>query len=414
MRNQKRSATLTVVLAILVGTVLTQTHAVAGEKILHNFNNNGTDGYSPQAGLVFDGSGNLYGTTDLGGSLNSGTVFELSPAKSGGWAERVLFNFYRIKPGVFPRASLILDSAGNLYGTTYEAGIYSGGTAFELIRQPNGRWMEKVLCDLGGHVDGTINGALPFAGLVFDATGNLYGTTHAGGPHADGIVFELTPAADGSWTESVPHFFTGPTEDGYGPVSNLILDSSGNLYGTAPNGGAYRAGIVFELSPVGDGTWTETILHNFQKGVGDGFQPYGGLIFDNAGNLYGTTGGGGATAGTVYELSPKGDGTWSEKVLHAFGQGADGKSPGATLVTDAAGNLYGTTGSGGAFGGGTVFRLTPAGDGSWTEKVLHSFGNGIDGKTPVGSLIFDGTGNLYGVTAGGGKYGFGMVFEITP
>jgi uncharacterized repeat protein (TIGR03803 family) len=414
MRAQKRSATLTALLTILGVMIMMEARAVAGEKILHNFNAANNGGYSPNGGLVFDGSGNLYGTTAAGGSVAGGTMFELSPAKVGGWVAHTRFNFSR-DSGEFPRGSMIFDTSGNLYGTTYETGAYDIGTAFELSPQTNGVWAWKVLCNFGGRIDGTQTGGYPFAGLTFDAAGNLFGAGHSGGSHADGLVFELTPAGDGSWTESMPHSFTGPPADGYAPASNLIFDRSGNIYGTAQYGGAHPGGIVFELSPVGDGTWTEKILHNFQKHVGDGYQPYGGLIFDSAGNLYGTTIGGGAVFGTVYELSPNGDGTWSEKILHVFGKGTDGKNPFASLVADGAGNLYGTTLFGGVYGGGTIFKLTPAGNGSWAETVLHSFGNGADGKGPfAGALILDGAGNLYGTTNGGGKFGGGTVFEITP
>lgn len=409
MRFQKCSAALTLVVPLLGVILIMRGHAVAGEKILHNFNAANNGGYAPYGGLVFDSSGNLYGTTSAGGSVAGGTMFELSPAKVGGWVAHTRFNFSR-DTGEVPRGTLIFDDSGNLYGTTYAAGADTAGTAFELSPQTNGVWSWKVLCAFNTQV-----GDLPFSGLTFDAAGNLYGSAHSGGPRADGIVFELTPAVSGPWTESVIHGFAGPPSDGYAPASNLTFDGAGNLYGTAQYGGAQPGGIVFELSPVGDGTWTEKILHNFQKHVGDGFQPYGGVIFDSAGNLFGTTIGGGAVFGTVYELSPNSDGTWSENVLHVFGMGTDGKNSFAGLVADAAGNLYGTTLFGGAFGGGTVFKLAPAGNGSWTETVLHSFGNGTDGKGPfVGALILDGAGNLYGTTSGGGKFGGGTVFEITP
>jgi uncharacterized repeat protein (TIGR03803 family) len=408
MRSKKLSTPLTAVLALLVASTITQTRALAQEKILHNFDTADDGGYSPYGGLVFDSSGNLYGTTTSGGSVGDGTMFELTPAKVGGWVAHVRLNFSR-ETGKDPRAGMVFDGAGNLYGTTFAAGPLTAGTVFKLTAQSNGVWSWKVLYSFG---DG---GDLPFGGVTFDAAGNLYGTGHSGGPHADGFVFELSPGVDGSWTESELHSFAGPPTDGFSPTSNLILDGAGNLYGTAEYGGAHGGGIVFELSPVGDGTWTETILHNFQKDVGDGFQPFGGLIFDQSGNLYGTTISGGATEGTVYELSPNGDGTWIEKVLHAFGKGIDGKEPFASLVADSGGNLYGTTLFGGTYGGGTVFKLTPAADGPWTETVLHSFGNGTDGKGPyLGALILDAAGNLYGTTGGGGKFGGGTVFEITP
>jgi len=402
--NRKRS--IAPALTILVAVLLTALPALAGEKILHNFNVTGNGGYQPYGGLVLDKTGNLYGTTLEGGA--GGVVFELKPVKTGGWTEQVLFTFAGRKWGALPYDNLILDASGNLYGTTEEAGSTGGGVVFEGRHLPDGSWKEQILCNLGENT-----GELPFGSLTFDAAGNLFGTAHAGGPHADGTVFELTPT-DGSWTASVPHFFTGPP-DGFGPKSNVIFDSAGNLYGTTLNGGAHSAGTVFELSPNGDGAWTETILHNFQRDVGDGYTPWAGLIFDAAGNLYGTTAGGGAQAGTVFELSPNGDDTWSEKILHKFGIGTDGKAPLAGLAADASGNLYGTTSTGGIYNGGNVFKLTPAANGTWTETVLHNFGNGNDGKYPsYGALAIDAAGNLYGTTIYGGKYLNGIAFEITP
>ncbi len=406
MLNRKRS--IAQAITVLVAALLSALPALAGERILHNFNNNGKDGYDPIGGLVFDSAGNLYGTTAFGGARGGGIAFELKPV-TGGWTERVLFTFAATKWGIQPEDSMIFDASGNLYGTTYLSGG-SAGVAFELQRQADGSFKELILCHLGEQG----GGSLPVGSLAFDASGNLFGTVHSGGPHGEGAVFELTPATGGTWTVSVPRSFGGPP-DGHGARSNVIFDSSGNLYSTTFSGGAHSVGTVFELSPNGDSTWTETILHDFQKEVGDGYNPWAGLIFDSFGNLYGTTENGGAQAGTVFELSPNGDNTWSEKILHKFGNGSDGKYPMANLVADAAGNLYGTTLEGGAYGFGTVFKLTPAAGGTWTETVLHNFGNGTDGKYPgYGALIFDHAGNLYGTTGYGGKYAAGMIFEITP
>jgi uncharacterized repeat protein (TIGR03803 family) len=275
---------------------------------------------------------------------------------------------------------------------------------------------EKVLHSF----DGT-NGSSPFDGLVFDAEGNLYGTTYACG-YADGVVFELTPSAHGSWTESILHTFSnvGTVGDRENPYPGLIFDAAGNLYGTTEVGGPNGYGTVFELAHEAGGSWTETILHGFSNKDGSGFDPIGGLVFDAAGNLYGTTYGGGAYGtpdggGTAFELSPKPGGGWTEKVLHNFGKGADGSQPHAGLIFDAAGNLYGTTLTGGAYGHGTAFELSRRSGGAWTEKVLHNFNdNSKDGFAPSASLIPDGAGNLYGTTANGGASGFGMVFEVTP
>jgi uncharacterized repeat protein (TIGR03803 family) len=279
------------------------------------------------------------------------------------------------------------------------------------------------------------HGSSPAGGLIFDAAGNLYGTTIIGGAGVCGsggcgTAFELMPAAGGGWTQKVLHSFHDNGKDGSTPVTSLILDAAGNLYGTTVNGGAHAAGVVFELTPGAGGEWTEKILHNF--GVGsDGTAPEAALIFDGAGNLYGTTSSGGAHfSGTVFELSPTATG-WTEKLLHSFaGYPKDGADPVASLVFDAAGNLYGTTAEGGKNSNcpydrscGTVFELTPTAGGSWTEKVLYDFKEAPDGNAPGGSLIFDAAGNLYGTTEIGGNisscsgmagYGCGTVFELTP
>jgi uncharacterized repeat protein (TIGR03803 family) len=273
---------------------------------------------------------------------------------------------------------------------------------------------EKVLHSFRNNSKGGVN---PYAGLIFDTAGNLYGTTVHGGAHCCGTVFELTPKAGGGWTEKVLHNFPATDRDGQGPGA-VIFDSAGNLYGTTGAGGAYDEGIVFELTPETGGGWTEKILHAFGNGR-DGIQPYAALAFDTAGNLFGTTSAGGAyNGGTVFELMPRVGGGWTEKVLHEFGNGSDGSYPVAVLTLDSAGNLYGTTVSGGSgcVGGcGTVFELTPKAGGRWTENVLHNFDhNGRDGFYPTAGLLFDAAGNLYGTTEWGGAYDSGIVFELTP
>jgi uncharacterized repeat protein (TIGR03803 family) len=318
-----------------------------------------------------------------------------------------------VRTGGYPEAGLILDAAGNLYGTTQWGGTSTVGAVFELTPAAGGTWTEKVLHSFLN--DGT-DGVNPVAGLIFDGAGNLYGTTYQGGTYGDGTVFELTPAAGGTWTEQVLHNFNYDSTDGAGPHAGLIFDAAGNLYGTAASGGTYSYGTAFELTPAAGGTWTEKVLWNFGSGA-DGSYPQGGLIFDAAGNLYGTTTSGGAHGpGTVFELMPAGGGTWSERVVHSFGNGADGSGPYAGLIFDAAGNLYGTTHQGGTYGypGGTVFELTPAAGGTWTEKGLYNFGSGTDGAAPLAGLIFDAVGNLYGTTAAGGTSSVGTVFEFTP
>src|ERR1022692_3318787 len=260
-------------------------------------------------------------------------------------------------------------------------------TAILFVTSSGAAAEEKVLHNFNN--DGT-DGTLPYGGLIFDAAGNLYGTTSVGGTSNTGTVFELTPAADGTWTEKVLHSFSGGT-DGIHPYAGLIFDAAGNLYGTTELGGAYGYGTVFEVTPAAGGTWTEKVLHSFYNDGTDGLEPYAGLILDAAGNLYGTTQDGGtAFTGKVFQLTTAAGGTWTEKVVHTFGSSTDGIDPVAGLIFDGAGNLYGTTSRGGTYNLGTAFELTPAGGGTWTERVTHSFGNGTDGANPQAGLIFDG------------------------
>jgi uncharacterized repeat protein (TIGR03803 family) len=238
-------------------------------------------------------------------------------------------------------------------------------------------------------------------------------------------VFELSPNAGGGWTEKVLHSFKNNGNDGSSSYASLIFDGVGNLYGTTAGGGAKSLGTVFELRPKTGGGWTEKLLHSFIDSGKDGYYPEAGLIFDASGNLYGTTAFGGSGSctdgcGTVFELTPKTGGGWTEKILHNLNNnGKDGYYPFARgLIFDGAGNLYGTTESGGSGscrdGCGTVFELTPKTGGGWTEKVLYNFkNNSRDGRKPGAGLIFDASGNLYGTTYGGG-HGGGTVFEITP
>jgi uncharacterized repeat protein (TIGR03803 family) len=408
--------------------------AAGKEKLLYSFegNPNGTDGFDPRAGLIFDAAGNLYGTTQFGGSdgsncthLGCGTVFELVPGTGGKWTEKVLYSFCSAgasgcHDGSLPGANLVFDAAGNLYGTTEDGGAYGVGTVFQLSPNTNGRWTEKVLHSFGNGTDES----QPAGSLIFDPAGNLYGTTTNGGTYGSGTVFQLSRGTNGKWTEKVLHTF-GKSKDGNTPVAGLIFDAAGNLYGATDGGGAYAGGTVFQLSRGTNGKWTEKVLHTFGKGK-DGKKPVAGLIFDAAGNLYGTTADGGAYGsndcgfdtgcGTAFQLSPGANETWTERALHSFGNGTDGAQPGARLIFDAAGNLYGTTELGGVYGGGTAFRLKLGTNGKWTERVLHSFGNGMDGIGPSANdgLIFDAAGDLYGTTMVGGSHLLGTVFEITP
>jgi len=381
------------------------------EKVLHNFNNNGTDGAHPFSGLVLDGSGNLYGTTTSGGSNGDGVVFELSPNGSGGWTEMLLHSFNGTDGG-YPGAALIFDGSGNLYGTTENGGANNFGTVFELSPNGSGGWTETLLHSF--NFNGS-DGVYPYAGVIFDAAGNLYGTTWEGGTYVYGTVFELMPQPGGSWSETVLHSFQPNGVDGVSPQSaGLIVDAAGHLFGTTINGGRYNVGTMFEMSHNGNGSWIENV-YSFDYNGTDGATPDASLISDAAGNFYGTTSNGGTSAaGTAFEMSPNGSGGWTEKLLYSFGEGLDGFNPEASLIFDAAGNLYGTTLGGSMNGGGMAFKLSPNGSGSWTETVLHSFSGGTDGSVPYGALIFDGAGNLYGTTSSEGIDFYGIAFELSP
>lgn len=397
---QRLLATLYAALgALSLLTILASPSSAAQYKVLYKFANV-EDGYFPNAGLVIDAAGNLYGTTYYGGPGNSiGTVFKLAPDQHGGWTKSILYAFSDGADGGFPGSDLIFDNAGNLYGTTVGGGANDMGTVFKLTPKPDGTWTESVLYSFAGGPDG----AYPEAKVTIDASGNLYGTTRQGGTGcgADGCgtVFKLMPSPGGSWTEQQLYRFSGG-RDGHGPYAGVIFDGSGNLYSTTGYGGTRgNTGTAFKLTPNPDDTWTETVItrfHDQPSGI-----PYAGLIFDGAGNLYGTT-----VSGTVYKLSPNPDGSWNKRVIYDFGYPTQIYTG---LTLDAAGRLYGV-----ADGPDTLFRLK-RGRGGWTLKVLHSFNNS---DMPFGALVFDPSGNIYGTTRYGGNGGCGnlcgQVFEVTP
>jgi hypothetical protein len=402
--------------ASILAIVLFETGATAQtEKVLYRFTG-GSDGGNPNGGVVLRG-GNLFGTTQGGGVYGAGTVFELKRNQTG-WSERVLYSFGNGADGGFPDGALVFDKSGNLYGTASGGGNTSGtctsfgcGVVFELQPSSTG-WTEKVLYAFTGGTDGTS----PTSDLVFDTIGNLYGIV-------PGVVFELTPSGS-AWN------FTAIGNAGYpGSAGKLALDANRNVYGATLDGGngngcnGSTCGTVFELTPTGQ-TWTETTLFSFLPGTG-GFDPYASVTIGPDGVLYGTTLFGGAIqqAGTVFELKQI-NGTWTERVLYAFTGGKDGGYPDTDVVFDKSGNLYST-----AFGGfqtcggqgeqcGVVFELTRS-NGVWSEKVLHRFqpaGND-DGFWPTGTPILDSVGNLYNTTYYGGtngNVGAGTVYEVTP
>jgi uncharacterized repeat protein (TIGR03803 family) len=374
------------------------------ETTLYNFSGTSSD---PITTPTLDSAGNLYGTSLSGG------VWQLQRQSGGTWVNNLLYNI-AASGFSYSESSVLFDSKGNIYATSVEGGAAGDGAVIELVPQSDGSWTEVTL-----HTFGKGDGQTPSGQLVFDAAGNLYGTTQRGGLHGAGSVYELSPQSDGSWTERIIHNF-GSGTDGSDPYGGLTIDASGNLYGTTTGGGVYQGttcnppgygcGTVFELSPTAGG-FAERVLHSFGNGA-DGDSPWATVIFDAAGNLYGTTGYGGAyTDGTVYELLPQGGGKWKEKLLHVFAGGKDGIEPFDGVIFDASGNLYGATFGGGK--GGVAFELEPRTSGPWQEFILHEFGTPGDGASPDSGLVMDASGTLYGTTFGGGANGVGTAFSIT-
>jgi uncharacterized repeat protein (TIGR03803 family) len=408
---------LLIVFAAVFGllTVTAPLFAASTENVLYSFCtlSNCLNGEDPSAGLIFDASGILYGTTSEGGAYGEGAVFQLVLA-NGTWNETVLYSFCQLAncaDGDYPIAGVIFDAAGNLYGTTSEGGAYGNGTVFQLALK-DGTWNETVLYDFCS-TNNCTDGSTPKAGLISDRAGNLYGTTYEGGivGCSCGTVFQLVHT-NGVWKRRTLHSFNA--KDGYHPTAGLIFDTLGNLYGTTFGGGATGYGTVFQLALITNGHWKENVLHNFESNGKDGFLPNAGLIFDGTGILYGTTfGGGNHGYGTIFELTLT-NGSWKERPLHSFNEnGSDGYYPEAGLILDSAGNLYGTTFAGGPNGFGTLFQLTLI-DGRWKEKPVWSFGKSTDGKYPYAGLISDAAGNFYGTTTEGGDYSGGTVFEVAP
>jgi uncharacterized repeat protein (TIGR03803 family) len=389
------------------------------ETVLHSFTDN-PDGAHPMYSLVFDRSGNLYGTTPNGGSAFEGDIFKLSPDGSGGWTYGVIYTFTNCSPGCYPQGPLTLDDAGNLYGAASTGGTNNTGIVFQLTRKHDGTWSARALYSFGP--DGNGDGSSPNGVVYFK--GGLYGTTSNGGKHGGGIVFSLTRTSDGAWSETVLHDFQVNNVDGNGPMGGVTLDAEGNVYGTTSMGGPSLAGTVFELTRDREGTWSEHILHSFN--VTDGNMPwFGSLIFDKDGNIYGTTSGGGSGKyGTVFKLTRSGK-DWTETVLHNFAGGQDGAGPNAGVTLDLQGRLYGTTFEGGGRGDctnppstvnqycGTAFLLTPSLSGSWTESFLHRFASSTDGGEPSAGLVLESNDNAYGLASQGGTSSYGVVFVLS-
>jgi len=401
--------------------------------VLHNFTG-ARDGATPMAGLTQDASGNLYGTTSKGGAGN-GTVYKLKHSSSG-WILSPLYSFGGGSDGSNPVARVVFGPNGTLYGTTENGGTTGDctggcGTLFNLQPQPTActsvlcPWIESILLrfvSAGG-------GVFPESEVTFDAAGDLYGTAYWGGgllepgggsgcyPYC-GLVYKLTPSG-GGWTESVPYVFTGYQfgADGANPVGGLTFDSAGNLYGTTSTYGDCGFGIIFQLTPNGSG-WTENILQQVCDG---GAMPTATMITDASGTFYGDTQGENAGYGTqhgsVFTLAHSGS-SWVYTPIHTFPQYGGG--PAGQLFMDGAGNLYGTTVAGGSNplglcsnGCGTIFKLSPS-NGSWIYTELYDFTGGDDGSAPYSNLVMDTKENFYGTASAGGTDGKGVIFEFTP
>ena len=428
MRNNKHSIAWSAALVTVLGLVLLAQPAHAQTfKIIYNFTG-GVDGANPSAGVTSDRAGNLYGATFYGGYRGGncmtlygcGTVFKLAHSVAG-WILTPLYAFKGGDDGDRPLARVIIGPDGNLYGTTAYGGRGCGGdgcgTVFNLkppahtLARVFGDWTETVLYRFTGGSDGS---SPEYADLIFDQAGAIYGTARSGGSYGDGAVYQLRQTNSG-WTESVLFSFT--PAGGAFPSAGVIFDEVGNLYGTTGYRGFFGYGTVYELRPSEAG-WVEDLIYAFQ-GQSDGEFPMSSLVFDESGNLYGTTAtGGSAGGGTVFELITLPNGNWTFAVIYGFIGSGYLPGPIGSLAIDSAGSLYGMTYADGAYqcqygGCGNVFKLTPS-EAGWIYSSLHDFTGGSDGANPFGTVTLDASGNLYGTASSGGAYGYGVVWEIMP
>jgi uncharacterized repeat protein (TIGR03803 family) len=427
----------------------------SSETVLHTFTNS-SDGSLPFSGLTLDAKGNLYGTTDTGGSpeFGDGTVYELTPDASGGFTFQTIHAFQQITgDGGNPAGSVTVDAAGNLYGTTSNGGSAGCGIVYQLSppATAGGTWKEAILHSFQGNSDGCNSSGF----VILDQAGNLFGATVSGGGGVNnifcnqgcGTVFELKKVANAKFTEKVIHRFTGENADGRNPLGGLVFDKSGNLWGTTQVGGHSQSstcsadrlcGTVFELTPNASGTWTESTLFSFANS-NTGFNPVTNLVIDDAGNLYGTTvNGGGSLGGLVFKLTPEGAGKVTESIIHEFDGGTDGLNPFNGLTLDPVGNLYGVVQNGGGtttvcvggfvpIGCGVVYKLTPNATGTtWEETILYAFLGSTDGAEPLDDHVaVDANGDVFGSASAGGDFdsnvthcagkqpgGCGVVFEV--
>lgn len=400
---------LTITCAIVALIALPATSAWASStNILYGFTG-GTDGEYTDTDLVLDSAGNIYGTSVSGGAFGSGTVFRVTPAGK----HTVLYSFHGGTDGGEPYKGVTLDSQGNIYGTavTGGKGACEGGcgVVFQLTKSGT-NWKQTILYYFTGGNDGSG----PGTGLTLDSNGNLYGMTPTAGAYGVGVVFQLKRVHMNAWEFKVIHTFTGGN-DGAAASAGRLLIRNGHIYGVATAGGAHGKGAAFELTPSTVGEWHVKVLYGF-KGQPDAGFPYGALSADKSGNLYGTTYYDGANnLGSVYELIPDGHGNWSEKVLYSFKGGSDGASSLANLVFDTAGNLYGTTSEGGAgCSCGVIFKLASDGHGNWSESIPHRFQGSPDGAFPYNGMVAGAGGYFYGATVHGGPTNDGAIYRFKP
>lgn len=385
--------------------------AASTTKVIYTFAGE-DDGEYIDSDLVIDGAGNLYGSSVQGGLYGSGTVWQLSPSASG-WTHTVLYNFTGGADGGEPYKGVTLDAQGNLYGTAVTGGGGSCeggcGVTFKLTKSGS-TWTQSVIHTFTGGNDGSG----PGSGVTFDRHGNLYGMTPTGGANGVGTIYALKPQSDGSYKLRVIHTFTGGRDGLGGSAGRLLLGGRGQLYGVSTVGGVNGEGTAFVLTPTQSGQFTFQVIYAF-KGSPDAGFPYGALLADKQGNLYGTTYYDGAhDFGSVYQLKRNGN-SWTESVIYSFKGGTDGSSSISNLVIDAAGNLYGTTSEGGSgCSCGVIFKLAPGTGGKWTESVVHAFTGAPDAGFAYNGMVGDSNGNFFGATVHGGPDDDGTVYQFNP
>lgn len=423
MGTKSRATTISTVFLLLTMVAVCGIRPAQAQTftVLHSFTG-GADGAVPiGSGLTLDRAGNLYGGAVFGGLQGAacyqgqtcGSIFKLS-RRGSGWILSTLYSFHGPE-GASPDAPVVFAPDGTIYSTTYYGGTTGAGVVFRLQPPPtscsstNCPWRETVLHSFAG-TDGS---GPAFGGLIFDAAGNIYGTATSGAAHGYGNVFELSRNGN-QWTISSLWDFTSYL-DGASSWSGVTIDHAGVLYGTTTEGGAQQGGTAFSLTPSGQ-SWTMTPLHQFDFAT-EGSGSFGNVLLDASGNVFGTNRSYGVNGGGgVFELNAFTG--WSASILQAF-NGPNG--PQAPLLRDAAGNLYGTSVDGGTYGAGEIFKLTPNGSG-YTYTDLYDFTGGTNGEHPYGQIVMDADGNLYGTTEDGGviggdicgNFGCGIAWELTP